>query len=87
MESTRAQHEETVVPIKPGLRAALADAAAAPTAAGEVRTRTPFWQYLAGALLIAAAVFVFALLPRLMEPSPARPAAAPAAQPLSLIHI
>jgi tetratricopeptide (TPR) repeat protein len=82
VESTRAQHEETVVPIKPGLRATRADAAAAPAAAVEVRTRTPFWQYLAGALLIAAVVFVFALLPRLMEPSRERPAApAPAAQP------
>ena len=77
MESTRAQHEETVVPIKPGLRAARADAASAPaTATDQVRTRTPFWQYLAGASLIAAVVFVFALLPRLMEPSPQKPAAA-----------
>jgi tetratricopeptide (TPR) repeat protein len=82
VESTRAQHEETVVPIKPGLRAARADASAPATTAEQARTRTPFWQYLAGALLIAAAVFVFALLPRLMEPAPQRPAAAaPTPQP------
>ena len=82
MQSTRAHHEETVVPIKPGLRATQAAAAAPQTAAAEVRTRTPFWQYLAGALLIAAMVFVFALLPRLMEPSREKPAvAAPVVQP------
>jgi tetratricopeptide (TPR) repeat protein len=78
VNSSRAQHEETVVPIRPGLRAARADAAPSP-AAVQVRTRTPLWQYLAGALLIAAAVFAFALLPRLMDKSHDRPAvAAPA---------
>jgi tetratricopeptide (TPR) repeat protein len=76
VEPSQAQHEETVVPIKPGLRAARADAAALAATAVQVRTRTPFWQYLAGALLIAAAVFVFALFPRLMQPASDRPAAA-----------
>jgi tetratricopeptide (TPR) repeat protein len=93
VDSSRAQHEETVVPIKPGLRAARPDVAATAAAAPEVRSRTPFWQYLAGGVLIAAAVFVFALFPRLVERSQARkpaataaapaPNAAPAAAPLS----
>jgi hypothetical protein len=82
VESTRAQHEETVVPIKPGLRAARADASSPQTAPAHVRTGTPFWQYLAGGSLLAAVVFVFVLLPRLMEPAPQKPAAvAPAPQP------
>jgi tetratricopeptide (TPR) repeat protein len=82
VEPTRAQHEETVVPIKLGLRAKSADTPAPEATAVRERARTPFWQYLAGALLIAAVVFVFGLLPRLMEPSPQKPvAAAPAAQP------
>ena len=77
MDPSREQHEETVVPIKPGLRAARADAPAPAVAAAEVRSRTPFWQYLAGGALIAAAVFVFALFPRLVERSqPRKPAAA-----------
>jgi tetratricopeptide (TPR) repeat protein len=77
VDPSREQHEETVVPIKPGLRAARADAAAPAVAAAEVRSRTPFWQYLAGGALIAAAVFVFALFPRLVERSqPRKPAAA-----------
>ena len=82
MDSTRPQHEETVVPIKPGLRAARPEVAALAAAAPELRSRTPFWQYLAGGLLIAAAVFAFALFPRLVERSQARkPAAAAAAAP------
>jgi tetratricopeptide (TPR) repeat protein len=64
-----------VVPIKPGLRAARAGTAAPAATSVQVGTRTPIWQYLAGALLIAAVVFVFALFPRLMQPSPDRPAA------------
>ena len=93
MDSSQTQHEETVVPIKPGLRAARTAAAAASAAAApEVRSRTPFWQYLAGGVLIAAAVFAFALFPRLVERSQARkpaaaatpaPSSAPTAAPLS----
>ena len=75
VEPSQAQHEETVVPIKPGLRAARAGTAAPAATSVQVGTRTPIWQYLAGALLIAAVVFVFALFPRLMQPSPDRPAA------------
>ena len=79
MDSSRAQHEETVVPIKPGLRAARAEAAAPAAARTEVRSRTPMWQYLAGGVLIAAAVFAFALFPRLVDRSQApKPAAATA---------
>jgi hypothetical protein len=76
VDSSRAQHEETVVPIRPGLRDTRADSAAPLAAAVQVRTRTPFWQYFAGGLLVAAAVFVFALFPRLMDKSQDRPAAA-----------
>lgn len=81
MDSSREQHEETVVPIKPGLRAARAEAAAPASVAAQVRSRTPFWQYLAGGALIAAAVFAFALFPRLVERSRARPPAAAAPAP------
>ena len=92
VDSNRAQHEETVVPIKPGLRAASAEAAAPVAPAPEVRSRTPFWQYLLGGVLIAVAVFAFALFPRLVERSNARkstvaaaaaPSTAPALAPLS----
>jgi tetratricopeptide (TPR) repeat protein len=83
VDSSRAQHEETVVPIRPGLRDTRPDSAAPRVAAVQVRTRTPFWQYFAGALLVAAAVFVFALFPRLMDKSQDRPAAAAPAPPPS----
>jgi tetratricopeptide (TPR) repeat protein len=92
VDSSRTQHEETVVPIKPGLRAARSEAAAPGAASAEVRSRTPFWHYLAGGVLIAAAVFAFALFPRLVERSQehkpassaaAAPNAAPAVAPLS----
>lgn len=82
MDPSRTQHEETVVPIKPGLRVVRPEAAAPAAARAEVRSRTPFWHYLAGGALIAAAVFAFALFPRLVERSQAhKPASAAATTP------
>src|SRR5262249_22767790 len=83
VDPNRTQHQETVVPIKPGVRATRAQRAAPARATPEGRpSRSPFWQYLAGGFLIAAAVFAFALFPRLVERSQSKPAstaAAPAA--------
>jgi tetratricopeptide (TPR) repeat protein len=84
VESSAPEHEETVVPVRPGL-APLRRAATAATPV-PVTSTGPFWYYLGGGVLLVAALFVFAILPRWVErarnPEPAPTAAvadAPAA--------
>jgi tetratricopeptide (TPR) repeat protein len=69
------QHEETVVPVRPGL------SSARPQPAGELRPArsSAFWQYLIGGALVVATLFVFAILPRLRDGPAEEPAAAPVA--------
>jgi tetratricopeptide (TPR) repeat protein len=63
VEATSRQHEETIVPVKPGLRAAPAEAARAP----EPRSGSAFWTIAGGAVLLVMAFGAFVLLPRWME--------------------
>jgi tetratricopeptide (TPR) repeat protein len=73
VESNLPQHEETVVPVKPGV------ASARPQRGDEERPPRggAFLQYAIGAVLVVAVLFAFAVLPRLLNP----PAEAPAAPP------
>ena len=65
MEAHQPQHEETVVPVKPGLAAVRTQRALdeRPAARGGA-----FRQYLIGGVLVVAVLFVFAVLPRLLSP-------------------
>jgi tetratricopeptide (TPR) repeat protein len=76
VESSAREDEETVVPVRPGL--APLRRAAAPPAPVAVKSTGPFWYYVGGGVLLLAALFVFAILPRLVERSRA-PEPAPAA--------
>ncbi len=78
MEAHQPQHEETVVPVKPGLAAARTQRALdeQPPPRGGA-----YGQYLIGGVLVVAVLFVFAVLPRLL--SPASPEQAPAAAPIA----
>lgn len=80
MATNLPQHDDTIVPVKPGLRAAReapAGAGAAPRRGGLRRGLV----YVAAAALAMAAVAAFVWLPSWIEQSRSRAAAAPAAQP------
>jgi hypothetical protein len=73
VESNQPQPDETVVPVRPGL-----GSARPPRAVEERPARGgAFGQYLIGGVLVAAVLFAFAILPRLLNPPPA---AAPVAE-------
>jgi tetratricopeptide (TPR) repeat protein len=73
VQASQPQHEETVVPVRPGISAARPGPTSEPGTRGGA-----FWQYVTGGLLVVAVLFVFAILPRLLSPA-AEPAAPPAA--------
>jgi tetratricopeptide (TPR) repeat protein len=64
VEASSRQHEETVVPVKPGLRAV---PAAEPAPLPEPRSGSTFWTIAGGAVLLVMAFGAFVLLPRWME--------------------
>jgi hypothetical protein len=77
VESSSRDHEETIVPVRPGLAPLRAGAAAA-TGPAPVKSGGPFWYYIGAGVLLIAALFVFAILPRWVERS-RQPEPAPAA--------
>jgi tetratricopeptide (TPR) repeat protein len=81
VESSSREDEETVVPVRPGL-APLRRAAGTPATPAGVKSAGPFWYYIGGGVLLVAALFVFAILPRWVERSrnPEPVAAAPAVE-------
>jgi tetratricopeptide (TPR) repeat protein len=84
VDPTSAQHEETIVPVRPGFRPAAAETP--PAAPGGTAVGTA-WLVAAGAVVLALLFGAFFLLPRWMTESetandaPPPPAAAPAAVP------
>jgi tetratricopeptide (TPR) repeat protein len=80
VKSSSREDEETVIPVRPGL--APLRRATTPPAGVPVKSSGPFGYYLGGGLLLVAALFVFAILPRWVERSraPEAPPAAPLAE-------
>lgn len=79
VKPSAAQHDETIVPVRPGLRASAA-APPVPAAAGGVgRSRPRAWMALAGGVLVVGAAAVFWWLPAWVERE--RAAAVAAAPP------
>jgi tetratricopeptide (TPR) repeat protein len=81
LDPTLPQHDETIVPLRPGFRADAGAPSSAPSAAPARRSMP--WTWLVGAALVVAVIVAFGWLPARVDEQRARPVAAeqPAAAP------